>query len=201
MSESLFQDSLIEVSPEEFVNHVLECRRCGRQVAIDARKCLNCGFDVTDAYVDPDGEMCDHGWQGVVWSGVVDTDGLLRPGTCPECVADLLDEATELAREKGRVPCLHPDHSTHNLGGDSIRECRGTGYVPFTHEQWGDITDAYHAERVAVCPECGTGGEIDRDEEAIADNPIRGCECRDCGWIGPPAAVGRRKCRTARGGR
>lgn len=108
---------------------------------------------------------------------------------CPDCWNKSQEEARKLVLEKGRVPCLNPDHNTHRLYSEQCSKCRRKGYVPFSDDKWRDLMDEYREMRELVCPECGRKKE--EMSEAMVEgytpdgsvNKTEGLRC-PCGWEG-----------------
>lgn len=166
---------------------VIECDNCGREESYPRTRCLSCGSETTS--IDDD-------WRDLTWfspPGEAD-DRRTGSGLCAECVGSLLEEAKEVAREKGRVPCRANDHNTHELFGKALNKCRSTGNVPFNDDEFRELREAYHSVRERVCPECDhPEGEID---EATIEAPENGTLSPDpptveydglrcaCGWEG-----------------
>jgi hypothetical protein len=194
---------------------VIECDNCGREETYPRTTCQGCGSETTS--IDDD-------WRNLSWDGPPTTadDRRVGNGLCEACVAPLLDEAKEPARERGRIPCRHPEHNTHELHGQALDECRNQGYVPFTDEEMSHLRAAYRSVRTHVCPDCGATRENhsmagENTDDGTLQQPdleagpnfalgeyqftspygeetmMPGLECRECGWGGPEESLNFRK--------
>lgn len=178
----LFDAGLIE--EESSGADWLICRRCEcrERVGKTNSHCLNCGSEHADYNTD-EWYYLASGW----WTSDA------RRGWCETCISEYFEEAKSTAVEKGRLPCFHSDHSTHQLSGNALEECR-PAYVPLTDEQLREINAAYRDRRQHVCPECRRPeSEIDKatieapEPGTLSPDPpmteTTGLRC-GCGWEG-----------------
>jgi len=158
---------------------ILECEECGKTESFDRVRCPNCGEDVTFKEIK--------GWHRIsrMAIGVPPT----YSAYCSECWSEIQEEAREMVLEKGRVPCLDFQHSTHRVYSEQCTECRDNGYIPFDGVEWKKLMEEYREMRELVCPKCG------REKQELSEAMVKthmldgsvtefeGLRC-PCGWEG-----------------